>query len=258
VLGNSYGWRARLGLMLPSLNVTTEPEFYRMVPEGVTVHTTRMRLEKATQESYADLAKDVPDAVTLLSHSRVHAMAFACTSGSLFGGIGYDKAIIETMQKNTNLPCTTTSTAVVEALRAMGIRKVCVGTPYVVWVNQLEQKFLEGSGFEVASMRTIVEDVREVFGDVPDDAGPDVRFLVNAVPPQRVYEFAVHKVYRAECDGVFLSCMGLPTLGVIKLLENDLDKPVISSNQATLWKLMKMAGIPTKPYMEQFGSLFSH
>jgi maleate cis-trans isomerase len=244
--------------MLPSLNVTTEPEYYRMVPEGVTIHTTRMRLEKATAESYAHMTKDVPDAVTLLSHARVHAIAFACTSGSLYGGIGYDEAIIGTMKKYTSYPCTTTSTAVVDALRTMGIKKVCVGTPYVAWVNQLEQKFLEGSGFEVANMRTIVEDVREVFGDIPDDAGPLSRFLVNAVPPQRVYEFAVNKVYRADCDGVFLSCMGLPTLGVIKLLENDLGKPVISSNQATLWKLLKMAGIQAKPHMEQFGSLFSH
>ena len=62
MLGNTYGWRARLGLILPSLNVTTEPEFYRMVPEGVTIHTTRMRLERATEESYAHLAMDVPDA----------------------------------------------------------------------------------------------------------------------------------------------------------------------------------------------------
>ena len=258
MLGNSYGWRVRLGLILPSLNVTTEPEFYRMVPEGVTVHTTRMGLEKATEESYAHLTKDVPDAVALLSHARVQAMAFACTSGSLYGGIGYDEAIAQTMKQYTSSPCTTTSTAVVEALRTLGIKKVCVGTPYVVWMNQLEQKFLEGSGFEVVNMRTLVEDAKEVFGDLLDDGGPQLRFLVNAVPPQRVYEFAVHKVFRADCDGLFLSCMGLPTLGVIKLLENDLGKPVISSNQATLWKLLKMAGIQAKPHMDQFGSLFSY
>jgi maleate cis-trans isomerase len=217
-----------------------------------------MLLEKATEESYVHLKDDVPDAVTLLSHARVHAIAFACTSGSLLGGIGYDEAIIETMKKYTSCPCTTTSTAVVEALRTMGIKKVCVGTPYLDWVNQLEQKFLEGSGFEVANMRSILEDVREVFGDIPDESGPQSRFLVNAVPPQRVYEFAVNKVYRDGCEGVFLSCMGLPTLGVVKLLENDLGKPVISSNQATLWKLLKIAGVHTRDCMSGFGNLFLH
>lgn len=256
MLGNTYGWRARLGVILPSLNVTTEPEYYKMIPEGVTVHTARMLFEKETEETYVHLIDDVPRAATLLSHAQVHALAFACTSGSLFGGLGYDQEIISTMKKYTYCPCTTTSTAVVEALKTMGIKKVCVGTPYSEWINPLEQKFLESSGFEVVSMRSILEDVKEVFGNIPDETGPQVSFLVNAVPPQRVYEFAISKVYRNGCDGIFLSCMGFPTLGVVEVLEKDLGKPVISSNQATLWKLLRMAGVETRNCMQGFGSLF--
>jgi maleate isomerase len=256
MLGNTYGWRARLGLILPSLNVTTEPEYYRMLPEGVTVHTTRMFFEQETEETYTHLIDDVSRAVTLLSHAQVHALAFACTSGSLYGGLGYDQKIIEIMKKCTDRPSTTTSTAVVEALNTMGIKKVCIGTPYSTWLNPLERKFLEDSGFEVINIRSIMEDAKEVFGDVSDETGPQLSFLVNAVPPQRVYEFAVKKVYRDGCDGIFLSCMGFPTLGVIEMLEKDLGKPVISSNQATLWKLLKMARVETQDCMSGFGSLF--
>ena len=256
MLGNTYGWRARLGLILPSLNVTTEPEYYRMLPEGVTVHTTRMFFEEETEETYAHLIDDVSRAVTMLSHAQVHALAFACTSGSLYGGLGYDQKIIETMRKCTDRPCTTTSTVVVEALNTMGVKKVCIGTPYSSWIQQLERKFFEGSGFEVVNIRSTVEEVKEVFGEVRHETGPQLRFLVNAVPPQRVYEFAVSKVYRDGCDGLFLSCMGFPTLGVIELLEKDLGKPVISSNQATLWKLLQMAGVETRDCMSGFGSLF--
>ena len=256
MLGNTYGWRARLGLILPSLNVTTEPEYYRMLPEGVTVHTTRMFFEQETEETYAHLIDDVSRAVTLLSHAQVNALAFACTSGSLYGGLGYDQKIIEIMKDRTDRPCTTTSTAVVEALHTMAIKKVCVGTPYSTWLNPLERKFLEDSGFEVINIRSIIEDAKEVFGDISDETGPQLSFLVNAVPPQRVYEFAVRKVYSVDCDCIFLSCMGFPTLGVIEMLEKDLRKPVISSNQATLWKLLKMAGVETQDCMSGFGSLF--
>jgi maleate isomerase len=258
MLGHTYGWRARLGVILPSVNVTTEPEYCRMVPDGVTVHATRMFFETETEETYIHLLDDVPRAVKLLSHAQVHALAFACTSGSQFGGLGYDQKIIETMRKYTSCPCTTTSTAVVEALQTMGIKRVCVGTPYAEWINPLEQKFLEDSGFEVVSMRSTVEDVKEVFGDIPDETGPQMSFLNNAVPPQRVYEFVINKVYRDNCDGIFLSCMGFPTLGVIDILEKDLGKPVISSNQATLWRLLKMAGLETREDMQRFGSLFLH
>ena len=256
MLGNTYGWRARLGLILPSLNVTTEPEYYRMLPEGITVHTTRMFFEQETEETYARLIDGVSHSVTMLSHAQVHALAFACTSGSLYGGLGYDRKIIKSMKKNTNTPCTTTSTAVIEALKTMGVNKVCIGTPYSSWINPLERKFFEGNGFDVVNIGSIVDDAREVFGDGFDEKVPQLSFLVNAVPPQRVYEFAATKIYRDCCEGLCLSSMGFPTLGIIGALENDLGIPVISSNQATLWKLLKMAGIETKHHMAEFGSLF--
>ena len=103
----------------------------------------------------------------------------------------------------------------------------------------------------------IVQDVKELFGIDPEKPSQELSFLTNALPPQRVYEFAVSKINRHDCDGIFLSCMALPTLGIIHLLEKDLGKPVISSSQATLWKLLKMARIDTGACMEEFGSLFS-
>lgn len=258
MLGHTYGWKARLGLILPSLNVTTEYEYYKMIPEGVTIHTTRMFFEQETKETYASLLSDIPQAVTMLSHAQVRAIAFACTSGSLYGGLGYDKKIIQTMQEHSNRACTTTSTAVIEALNIMGIKKVCVGTPYSLWINPLEQKFLEDNGFDVVNMQSIMEEVRRIFGDIPNETGPELSFLVNAITPQRVYEFTVDQVHVHNSDGVFLSCMGLPTLGIIDSLEKYLGKPVVSSNQATLWKLMHMAGLETKDSMSCFGSLFNY
>jgi maleate isomerase len=258
MLGYTYGWRARLGLILPSLNVTTEPEYYRMVPEGVTVHTTRIFLEEETEENYAHLVDDVTRAVTLLSHAHVKALVFACTSGSLYGGLGYDQKIIEMMKKSTDRPCTTTTTAVVEALKTMGMKKICVGTPYSAWINTLEKKFFKDTGFQVVNIRSTREDVKEIYGDIGDEKRAEISFMVSHIRPEQVYEFTANKVYHDDCDGVFLSCMGLPTLGTIDILEKDLGKPVISSNQVTLWKLLKMAGVETKESMQRFGSLFHY
>ena len=258
MLGYTYGWRARLGIILPSIELTTEFEYPKMLPEGVTVHFTRMAFENVTEENYVGMLDDVPRSAILLSHARVHATAFACTSGSLFGGLGYDGKIIETMQKHMACPCTTTSTAVVDALKAVGAKKLCVGTPYPDWVNRLEEEFLEQSGFQVVQIRGILQDLKEIFGIDPEKPNQELAFLTNALPPQRVYEFAISRINREDCDAVFLSCMALPTLGILDLLESDLGKPVVSSNQATLWKLLQMVGIETKGSMEQFGSLFSH
>jgi maleate isomerase len=42
---------------------------------------------------------------------------------------------------------------------------------------------------------------------------------------------------------VLLSGTGLPTVAVLETLERDLGKPVISSNQASLWQALRMARV---------------
>ena len=143
------GWKARFGVILPSVNTTTEPEFYRCMPEGVTAHFTRMEFKETTPEYFEGMINDVPSGARMLSHAMVDAALFACTSGSLYGGLGYDQKIISKIKENIDVPASTTSTAVVEAFKAMGIKKIAVATPYEDWVNDLEKKFFEESGVQV-------------------------------------------------------------------------------------------------------------
>ena len=39
-----FGWRGRIGLLVPSSNTTMEMEFHRHIPKGVSVHTARITL----------------------------------------------------------------------------------------------------------------------------------------------------------------------------------------------------------------------
>jgi maleate isomerase len=233
------GWRARFGVILPSVNTTTESEFYQCVPEGVTAHFTRMEFKEATPEYYERMIDDVSPGARMLSHAAVDAVLFACTSGSFYGGLGYDQKIMSKMKEQINVPVSTTSTAVIEAFKAMGIKKVAVATPYENWVNDLEKKFFEGNGVEVLNMK-----------------GLGLRGLdVCEVHPESFYRF-VKAQDRKGADGMFLSCMGQRTLEILPRLEDELGKPVISSNQATLWKLFKLCSIPGSDIRCDFGSLF--
>lgn len=233
------GWRARFGVIIPSINVTTEPEFYRCLPDGVTAHFTRMEFKETTPEYYERMLDDVPAGARMLSHAEVDAVVFACTSGSFYGGLGYDQKIISKIKEQLNVPVSTTSTAVIEAFKTMGIRKVAVATPYEDWVNNLEKNFFEGNGFQVLNIQ-----------------GLGLRGLdVCEVHPERFYRFAKAQD-RKETDALFLSCMGLRTLEILERLEYELCKPVLSSNQATLWMLFKLCNIPVGEIRRNFGSLF--
>lgn len=233
------GWRARFGVIIPSVNGTTESEFYRCLPEGVVANFTRMEFKETTPEYFERMIDDVPAGARMLSHAKVDAIMFGCTSGSLYGGLGYDEKIISQIKAEVCLPTSTTSTAAIEAFRTLGIQKIVVATPYESWVDDLEKKFFEGNGVNVIKIQGL------------GMRGADVWEL----HPETFYRFAKAQD-KEEADALFLSCMGLRTLEVLPKLERDLGKPVLSSNQVTLWKLFMLCGIPCSDIRCDFGSLF--
>ena len=223
------GWRARLGIMVPSVNKTMEPELYRLTPEGVSLHFSRIRQVEDTLEQLGRMIEDVPRAAIELADAGVNIIAFRCTTGSLVKGPGYDQEIIQKIEGSVHIRATTTATAVVEALKELGIVRLSVATPYKEWLNEKEKEFLEAHGFEVISIKGL------------GCLGPETA----DVPSERVYRLA-KDVYRPRADGVFISCTDLQSIDILEYLEHDIKKPVISSNQATMWIMLRMAEVRDK------------
>jgi len=227
------GWRAKVGVMVPCRNFTMEPEFYRMAPEGVSFHFDRLGIvpggeEQASQAVEKRLKGYTEEAIACarnFSLLKVDAIAFGCTSGSFIAGPHHDQEIIQKIQELTKISTTTTSTAVIEGLKEMKIEKVVVVTPYVPEVNKKVKSFLEAHGIRVLEIKGI----------------PNVT-VKSEVIPQRVYRLA-REIDTPEATGIFISCTALRSIEITEALEQDTKKPVISSNQATFWKLMRMIGI---------------
>src|SRR3989304_271179 len=105
-----YGWRARIGVLVPSGIITIEPEYNRTVPEGGTCHYHRFRFLGGGENSAVlnDLnaaAEYIADASELITHVRPSVVVMAGTGVSFIGGYGYDLKLIEKMQaRNGGLP----------------------------------------------------------------------------------------------------------------------------------------------------------
>ncbi len=225
-----YGWRARIGLIVPSTNTIIEPEFYRMAPKGVTIHTARaLLLGRATEESYFQMADAVKKASEELATAEIDIALFGCTSGSIVCPL---QQIVDDMGVRTGTPALATAGAVVSALRAFGVRRVALGTPYVSFVNDSEQVFLEENGFSVVSMHGLQ------LGETQEE-----RRGIGRVPPEHLYRLA-RRIDRPDAEAIFLSCTNLATLDIIEAIEADLGKPVITSNQATFWAALRTLGLP--------------
>jgi len=236
-------WRARLGFLIPSVNVVLEQEVSQMLPRGVSAHFARIRMKlELTENELRELAGEkMLTAAKELADAKVDVIAFGCTVGSLIGGPGYEQEITNKIKESTNVPAITTATAVVNALKHMGIRKICVATPYEEWLNKKEKDFLEANGFEVLTIKGL-----GVVG--PPGADP------SKVPPEIVYGFA-KKVDSPDAEGLFISCTDFRTIEILETLEKDLGKPVISSNQATLWMALRIAQV--KEEIKGYGKLLA-
>ena len=219
----------RFGALIPPVNITVEPEFNEWAPEGVTIHTQRMWRQRAvmSEEDLRDMDKYLDDDCHRLAFAKPHFVMYACTSGSSLETGGYDKKISDRISKESGVPASTTSTAVSEALRTMGVKDVAVVTPYPQAVNEKEMAFFADLGFNPVSLESFLE------GN---------SYNIPLIPQCDTYEMA-KAADRPDAEGVFISCTNLATSDIIERLEQDLGKPVITSNHATMWYGLRSMGV---------------
>ncbi|MGQ9477372.1 MAG: maleate cis-trans isomerase family protein [Candidatus Bipolaricaulia bacterium] len=224
------GQRCRIGLIIPSSNTTMEAEFARHLPEGVSVHSTRVPLERVTAAELTKMAERAEEAAQLLADAQVDLIVYGCTTGSLIGGKGYDLELERRIRETTGIPALTTARAVLEVLRARGLKRIAVATPYIDEVNEKEREFLIANGFKVVAIRGLGL-LRNLEIGMQD---PYVAFKLGKEL------MADHP----EAEGLFISCTNFRTLEITRPLSDELGKPVVSSNQATLWLALQELGIP--------------
>jgi maleate isomerase len=227
------GWRARIGLIVPDSLIPTEPWFYRVRPKGVIFLTTRMSLGKrVTPETLKKMKEHVLRGARELANSEVDLIGFCCTSGSFIEGSGYDERIIKEIESEVGIQATTTTTGFVEALKLLKIGSLVLVTPYVEEINRIEKRFLEAVDIKVHGVGSLNK--IDVIDYTNTTAGELYRLARNTF---RKYPAA---------EGIFISCMSMRAMDAIEALETDLEVPVVTSDQATLWKLLRKAGVREK------------
>ena len=219
-------YERRIGLIVPSSNTTMESELNRMAPEDVSIHTARVHLKEVTPEALEKMEKNVKLALRDLMDAEVNVIIFGCTSGSLIKGAKHNLEFSRKMEKS-GVPFITTSTAVIEALKALRMDRISVATPYSNEVDKKEREFLEENGIKVLKIRGL---------------GLIKNSEIGKQPPSAAYNLA-KSVYAEEGDGIFISCTNFRTMEMIDRLENDVKKPVVTSNQASLWLALKRANV---------------
>ncbi|MBO9354548.1 hypothetical protein GG851_11140 [Bordetella petrii] len=220
--------RTRLGVILPSVNTVVEPWFGSVVQPDVRVHATRMLLaSEVTAEALRRMDHEEGlDAAVRIASCRPDAIAYCCTASSIVQGLEYDRHLQQSLEQATGKPCFTAVGAIIEALQALGARKIAVASPYTDAIDHAEKQFFEAAGFQV---------VRAANLNIADSfalASPDAR---------RMYELA-GQAWHPDADALLISCLNMNSQEVVGLVERQLGRPVVTSTTATLWKLLRSAG----------------
>lgn len=248
---DGWGFRARLGVLVPHAAIGSESELRAMAPDGVSVHAARVPLGVMRPGGAMDptIALEpvrtyaepplVDDAAELLAAAPLHAIGFAFTASSYVRGADDDRELRRRLERRgRGIPVAITAVSAVLALRALGAGRVALVDPpwFSPELSALGAAYFQGQGVAVASHAP---------AGLPSEQ--------RAIHPGQVYEWTRANV-PAAAEAVFFGGNGFRAVGAIQALEEDLGVPVLSANQVLLWHLLRLAG--TRAVVAGYGRLF--
>jgi maleate isomerase len=245
---DNWGWRARIGLFIVGSEAVPEAEWWAMAPRGVSVHAARVTAGAPwarwrEDRTGVDLTDDLQRGCRQFSAMHLSAVVLAHTSSSVVGGKGWDAAAVSSLSAalGSDAIATTNGLDTLAALRASGVKR-----PFLVLPPWFPDDTIE------AAVRYYVDHGFKPAAHLRADPGRKWRDL----PPGDLYgqgmgfEQEVEPLYaqiRATCpsaaDGVLIAGTGFRCVAILETLEQDVGRPVISANQASLWHCLRLAGV---------------
>lgn len=240
-IDGGFGQRARLGLIVLETDQTLEAEANSLNLEDVAIYHSRIPMAPdVSTDSLSEMLERLPAAASLLpSEFEFDVIGYACTSAATV--IGAERVAQAIRTAHPGVKCSDPITAAIAGFKALGSKRVAVVTPYVAAVTEQIVDVFSKNQLEVSAAGTFSE---------PSD------FVVGRISPESIANAVRLVVNRAGCDAVFVSCTSLRSFGIIDNLESELGIPVLSSNQAFLWHLLRLAGVDD--HLPGLGSLFRH
>jgi len=223
-----YGWRAKIGLLVPANNSVIEPELGHVLPEGVALYATRMLARGDLTEAAIHAMEPQADrGVEELLATGVDLIAFADMVTTFVMPPDWNARRTREIADRTGRHCITAAGALWAALGALGRRAVSIATPYPRRLHDLVAPFFEALGHKV-----IAHDTADILAMAE----------VPRRPPQEAYRLA-RSVCRPETEVLVILATDFRSFEILEALEQDTGRPAVSSNQALLWHALRTLGV---------------
>ena len=233
------GINSKIGLIALSTDFMIEKDFKKIIENmNIDLFVNRIRsYYPLTKENLIKMGENVTEvSKDILPDEKLDCVVYGCTSGTIASGYDSIKNKINLAKPEARV--VTPSSAAVNALRKMNVKKVSIFTPYSEKLNNDVVDYFKKENFIVTS---------NSYFDILYDND------IAKVDPDYLFE-VITKMDLGEAEAVFLSCTNLPALNIVDKLEKKLNKIVLSSNQVLIWDTLQ--NIKRTEQVNGFGKLF--
>lgn len=234
-----YGWRARIGRLAPSSSIVAENEWAKMSPDGVVTVCSRYFIESPSAENVERMMEQMDRAAKEVASARVNVIAQCGAPGIYVKGFGYDKEVIDRIERVTGIQATTMATATIASLERLGVRRIAIAASYKPEMVEHLRRYFTDAGFEVVGVKTL---------------GIALNSEVGEKPPTVAYQLGRQAFNESPgAEALVLAAASLRTIEVVQALEEDLGVPVTGNSLATFWHSLRLCGINEK--IDGYGTL---
>ena len=233
------GINSKVGLIALSTDFMIEKDFKKIIENmNVDLFVNRIRsYYPLTKENLIKMGENVTEvSKDILPDEKLDCVVYGCTSGTIASG--YDSIKNKINLAKPEAKVVTPSSAAVNALRKMKVKKISIFTHYSEKLNNDVVDYFKKENFIVTS---------NSYFDISYDND------IAKVDPDYLFE-VITKMDLGEAEAVFLSCTNLPALNIVDKLEKKLNKIVLSSNQVLIWDTLQ--NIKKTEPVNGFGKLF--
>ncbi|MCG7519896.1 Asp/Glu racemase [Ruegeria sp. Ofav3-42] len=237
---------AKIGVLVPFTNTNLEPDMELLRPPNTTVHFQRMGGydvdEVPGSDQMAGLgASDISHDLRMISGVRPDVVLYGCTSATLTHGPSFDADLAQQIKAGSGAKSLTAAGALIAGIKAVGATKVGFSSPYLGEINDQAIDFLAHNGIETVNR-----------ADIGRELG---NYGQGELTPDEVFDLACQADH-PDAQAIVLSCTDMRSVEAVERIEAALGKPVVTSNQAMMFGLMKALNLPRHDALP--GSLFDN
>lgn len=217
-----------MGVFTPQANTTVEPEMAILTPPGMAWINGRLVSRAGTiDDRLRDYFAHYGDALEQFANAPVSVIGYACTGASYLAGADTEDQTLTALAAQAGVPVITAATAVVDALRVLGAKRLALVSPYHASLNEASAGYWASRGFEVVAKPSAF---RESTAFHPIYSLPS-----DAVLP------VLDEVGKAEPDAIVILGTGLPSLRPIRSRPFVGSAPVLSCMLCIAWRMAAVA-----------------